>query len=224
MTSKGTVAALCVGTPHSLGVEDAADPFDRAWTSGIFKAPVDGPLRLSSMGFNGDAQADPTVHGGPDKAACVYSADHYPDWRRTLATDLFVFGAFGENLTVEGLDERLVCIGDVWSLGDATVQVSQPRQPCWKLARKWRRRTLTDEVVSSGRTGWYFRVLREGSVAAGATLSLLERRHPEWTIAAANRVMHRREGDTAALARLGELSANWRHKLERRLQVADNSE
>jgi len=220
MTATGTVAALCIGTPHSLGSEDAPDPFDRPWTTGIFKAPVAGALQLSSLGFSGDAQADLTVHGGPDKAACVYCADHYPEWRRTLAIDRFTFGAFGENLTVEGLNEDLVCIGDVWSLGDATVQVSQPRQPCWKLAHKWRRRTLTDEVRSSGRTGWYFRVLAEGSVAAGTTLFLVERPHPEWTIAAANRVMHQREGDTAALARLGPLSASWRHTLERRLQAA----
>jgi len=223
MTPTGTVAALCVGTPHSLGVEDAEDPFDRPWTSGIFKAPVEGALRLSSLGFSGDVQADLNVHGGPDKAACVYSATHYPDWQRTLATDRFTFGAFGENLTIEGLDERLVCVGDVWSLGDAIVQVSQPRQPCWKLARKWRRRTLTEEVVSSGRTGWYSRVLREGSVAAGATLSLVERLHPEWTIAAANLVMHQREGDTAALARVGALSASWRHTLERRLQASTDT-
>ena len=220
MATTATVAALCIGTPRTLGVEDAPDPFDRSWTSGIFKAPVEGPLWLTSLGFTGDAQADLTVHGGPDKAACVYSGDHYPDWRRTPGLESFSFGAFGENLTVAGLDEQRVCIGDVWSLGDAEVEISQPRQPCWKLARKWRRRTLTDEVVSSGRTGWYFRVRRGGQVAPGAGLTLLERRYPEWTIAAANRVMHRREGDTAALARLDALSASWRHTLERRLQAA----
>ena len=220
MAAAGTIVALCVGTPRDLGRDSAPEPFDRAWTTGIFKTPVEGPVRLSSLGFTGDGQADLTVHGGPDKAVCVYSADHYPGWRHTLGFDRFTFGAFGENLTIDGLDEQQVCIGDVWSVGDALVQVSQPRQPCWKLAMKWRRRTLTDEVVASGHTGWYFRVQREGLVAPGASLTLIERRHPEWTIAAANRVMHRRQGDTAALARLQALSASWRHTLERRLQAA----
>ena len=165
MAAAGTIVALCLGTPRDLGREDAPEPFDRAWTTGIFKTPVDGPVHLSSLGFTGDGQADLTVHGGPDKAVCVYSADHYPGWRHALGLDPFTFGAFGENLTIDGLDEQQVCIGDVWSVGDALVQVSQPRQPCWKLAMKWRRRTLTDEVVVSGRTGWYFRVQHEGLVA-----------------------------------------------------------
>ncbi len=166
-----SVGALNVGRPRTLGRESAADRFDQAWTTGIFKTPVEGPVHLSSLGFTGDGQADLTVHGGPDKAVCVYSADHYPGWRHTLGIDPFPFGAFGENLAIDGLDEEQVCIGDVWSVGDALVQVSQPRQPCWKLAMKWRRRTLTDEVVASGHTGWYFRVQREGTVAAGASLS-----------------------------------------------------
>jgi MOSC domain-containing protein YiiM len=223
MTKTATVVALCIGTPRTLGQDDAPDPFDRPWTSGIFKAPVADALWLTSTGFSGDGQADLEVHGGPDKAVCVYSADHYSYWRTTTGNESFTFGAFGENLSVEGLDEQHVCIGDVWSVGDAEVEISQPRQPCWKVARKWRRRTLTDEVVSSGHTGWYFRVRREGQVAPGAALSLLERRHPEWTIVAANRVMHRREGDTAALARLDELSASWRRTLEKRLHAAASS-
>jgi MOSC domain-containing protein YiiM len=220
MTQTATVVALCVGAPKTLGQDDAPDPFDRSWTSGIFKTPVADPLWLTSTGFSGDGQADLTVHGGPDKAVCVYAAEHYGYWRSATGNESFTFGAFGENLSVEGLDEPRVCIGDVWSVGEAEVEISQPRQPCWKVARKWRRRTLTDEVVSSGYTGWYFRVRREGRVAPGAPLSLLERRHPEWTIAAANRVMHRREGDTAALARLDELSASWRRTLEKRLHAA----
>jgi len=137
-----------------------------------------------------------------DKAVCAYSADHYPEWRRTLRITPFEFGAFGENVTIEGLTEHTVCIGDVWALGDAVVQVSVPRQPCWKLARKWRRDSLADEVRTSGRTGWYFRVLREAQVARGADLTLMERPHPAWTVAAANAVMHDRAGDTNAFLAL----------------------
>ena len=94
-------------------------------------------MSLTARGFDGDGQADVVKHGGLDKAVCAYPADHYPEWRRTLGITPFDFGAFGENLTIDGLDEQTVCIGDVWSLVDAQVQVSVPRSPCWKLARRW---------------------------------------------------------------------------------------
>lgn len=215
-----SVAALCVGKPRDMGLEGAADPHDRPWTSGIFKAPVQGALPLTLTGFDGDGQADPANHGGPDKAVCVYPADHYPWWRETLSRDVPALGAFGENLSIAGLDEGSVCIGDVWALASGVIlQVSQPRQPCWKLARKWRLTAFADQVVKSGRTGWYFRVLQEGVVAAGDRLELVARPHPGWTIDGANGVMHRREGDTAALAAVPELSVSWRQTLTRRLQV-----
>ena len=169
------MAALCIGTPHSLGSEDAPDPFDRPWTTGIFKAPVAGALRLSSLGFSGDGQADLTVHGGPDKAACVYCADHYPEWRRTLATDRFTFGAFGENLTIEGLLETDARIGDRISIGSAEFVVTQPRMPCFKLGLRFGRDDMVKRFLRSGRTGFYLAVLREGEVASGDPIELAER-------------------------------------------------
>jgi MOSC domain-containing protein YiiM len=209
--------SVCVGIPESLGVEGAAAWHDEPWTTGIFKAPVDGPVFARADGIDGDGQADRSAHGGPDKAICAYSAEHYPSWRDVTGLGEISWGAFGENFTVGGLTEDSVCIGDVWAVAGVVVQVSQPRQPCWKLARKWRIRTLTDQVVTSGRTGWYFRVLREGIVAAGAPLSLVERPHPAWTIAAANGVMHRGVGDIGALASLEPLSQSWKLTLARRL-------
>ncbi len=210
------LSALHIGQPESLGFEGAAAWYDQPWTTDIFKRPIRGPVRVGRLGLDGDRQADPTVHGGPDKAVCVYSADHYAAWQGELGLADFDTGAFGENFTVTGMIEDNVCIGDDWSVGDVVVQVSQPRQPCWKLARKWQRKTLTDEVVKSGRTGWYFRVLQEGSVSPGVTLSLVERRHPQWTITAANAVMHRGVGDAAALAALQELSKSWKQTLARK--------
>lgn len=215
-----TLASIQIGDARTLGSEAARDPFDQLWTTGIFKTPVTGPIALGALGLAGDHQADPTVHGGPDKAVCVYSADHYDAWRASLGITPFEHGAFGENFTIAGLQEDGTSIGDIWSVGEALVQVSQPRQPCWKLARKWRVRDLTDQVVASGRTGWYFRVLRGGQVQAGDALALVERPHPQWTIAAANGVMHYREGGraaAAALAGLPALSESWRETLAHRV-------
>jgi MOSC domain-containing protein YiiM len=226
-TPTPSIAQLNVGLPRDHGAfetGDRRDPLDRvsggSWRSAIFKLPVEGPVFLSERGFDGDGQADLENHGGPDKAVCAYSADHYPEWRRTLGFDPFPYGAFGENLTVGALDEHTVCIGDVWSVGDAELQVSQPRQPCWKLGRKWALESLPHLVRSSGRTGWYFRVLRTGHVSRSARLLLVDRPHPEWSVAAANAVMHERSGDTRALASLEVLSTSWRDTLQKRLDVA----
>jgi MOSC domain-containing protein YiiM len=215
-----TLASIQVGTVRILGRDEAPEPFDKAWTTGIFKTTVEGPVHVTTVGIDGDAQADLTVHGGPDKALCAYSASHYPAWRAELALPGFVHGAFGENLTIGGLAEGDICIGDTWLAGDVVLQVTQPRQPCWKLSQKWRVRTLTAQVLESGRTGWYFRVLRVGDLAAGMPLTLDARPHAEWTITAANAVMHHRKEDVAAakaLAALPELSQSWRATLTRRI-------
>lgn len=205
-----------VGMPQSLG--SGEQPDDRAWTSGIIKAAVTGPVWLARTNLAGDGQADPLNHGGPDKAVCVYPAGHYPHWRANLALQL-EYGAFGENFTVAGLSEAEVCVGDVWSVGGALVAVSQPRQPCWKLARRWAVKDLALRVQQTGRTGWYFRVVREGLVAAGDLLTLAERPAPNWTITRANEVMHHRKTDfalAAELAAVPTLSASWRATLQAR--------
>jgi MOSC domain-containing protein YiiM len=219
MSATARIVSVQVGVPREMGREDAPEVFDRLWTSGIFKTPVSGPVFVGVEHIAGDQQADLTVHGGRDKAVCVYSADHYPGWAGTLWPEVGAFGAFGENLSVAGVTEDDVCIGDIWAAGDLRLQVSQPRQPCWKLARKWRMPDLTDQVIRTGRTGWYFRVLREGEVAAGAALALVDRPAPEWTISAANQVMHGRPRNNAAAASLAvvpALSDAWRVTLAKR--------
>ena len=124
-------------------------------------------MQVTPTGIEGDGQADLVNHGGVDKAICVYPLAHYPHWQEMIGRELSP-AAFGENFTVDGLTEADVCIGDTWRVGeDVLVQVSQPRQPCWKLARRWQRKTLALEVQESGKTGWYFRVLEEGTVQAG---------------------------------------------------------
>lgn len=214
--------SIQVGLPQQFGMEGATDPLDRPWTTGFYKQPVIDLVRLGVTNLDGDGQADLVHHGGLDKAVLACSATHYSDWRRKLANPMLPFGAFGENFTVEGLTEADVCIGDIWNVGDgATVQVSQPRQPCWKLARRWRIKTLALQVQETGHTGWYFRVLAEGVVTTGMPLVLVERPHPAWTVGRANRIMHTDRDDrqaAAELAAIPELAASWKTTLLRRVE------
>jgi MOSC domain-containing protein YiiM len=208
--------SILVGQPCSHGKGEADESH---WTTAFFKRPVAGPVFLGRTNLVGDAQADRVNHGGPDKAVCAYSADHYDHWRRDLNRADLPCGAFGENFTLRGVTETDVCIGDVWAVGPARVQVSQPRQPCWKMARRWGVHDLPARVVRLVFTGWYFRVLEEGIVEAGLELTLLDRPHPTWTVEAANQVMHHRKADRAVAAELAEvspLSSAWRESLARR--------
>jgi MOSC domain-containing protein YiiM len=132
------------------------------------------------------------------------------------------FGAFGENLTITGLDEQSVCIGDIFQIGPVHFEVSQPRQPCWKLARRWRMHELTGIVVRNGRSGWYLRVLNEGFIAAGTAVTLLERPNDDWTIARANEIMNHRQQDssaTLALANVPKLAGSWTDYLRERAEL-----
>jgi MOSC domain-containing protein YiiM len=214
------ILSIQVGLPRSLGRLDAADPMDRVWTTGFFKEPVAGPVWLGQTNLAGDGQADLQNHGGLEKAVNIYPSEHYPYWETELGIARLPRGAFGENFTTAGLLEAAVCIGDVFEIGRALVQVSQPRQPCWKLARRWRVKDLALRVQETGRTGWYFRVLRKGTVEAGERLVLVDRLHPEWTVAAANQVMHHHKAGMAAARVLSEcpaLSKSWRETLARRV-------
>ncbi len=211
--STPTLVSVQVALPQAYGRPDAADWMDQPWRTGFFKEPVTGPRWLGPTNLAGDGQADLENHGGPDKAVLVYAAAHYPLWRDELARPDLPYGAFGENFTVDSLTEDTVCIGDRFALGDAVVQVSQPRQPCWKLARRWRMKELTALVDRTGRTGWYVRVLQEGEVRPGLPLTLLERPCPEWTVAQATAVLRNRTHDRAAARELAAcelLAASWR--------------
>jgi MOSC domain-containing protein YiiM len=209
------LASVLVGLPRRV-LDD--DPYETAF----FKHAVNGRVMLRSDNLDGDAQADLTVHGGPDKAVCVYSADHHAAWREELGVAGIGSGAFGENFSVEGHTESTVSIGDRFRVGGAIVEVSQPRGPCWKLSRRWRRPDLPKRVIASQRTGWYFRVVSEGQVGAGDTFELLDRAHPEWTIARAVQVLyapHDRVSvdDLMGLASCEKLARGWRLSLARRL-------
>jgi MOSC domain-containing protein YiiM len=212
------IVSLRVGQPRSYGTPGAAHPFDRPWVSAIAKEEVAGALWLGREGLEGDAVADRSVHGGPEKAVLAGAVEHLPFWRELLGRADLGPGAFGENLVLEGALEQDVCIGDSSAVGGALVQVSQPRQPCWKQARRWRSPQLALQMQRTGRTGWYLRVLREGHVQVGDALLLVERPYPTWTVARANAVMHGRPVDREAAAAQSELplaAARWRESLAR---------
>jgi MOSC domain-containing protein YiiM len=215
------LVSVNVGVPRSMGDADAGDWMHGRWTSAIFKNAVAGRLYLGRLNLIGDRQADLENHGGIDKAVNAYPSEHYALWRSELRIAEMPWGAFGENFTTGGLLEDAVCIGDVFDVGKARVQVSQPRQPCWKLARRWQMKDLAVRLQETGRTGWYFRVLAEGFVEAGAKFVLIERTNPEWTVAAANEVKYRRKEDLAAAQKLADcpgLSAAGRESMLRRAE------
>lgn len=165
------IVSLNVGKPITV------DYLGKPVSTGIYKQPVQGPLYLSSVQFEGDGQADLVYHGGPDKAVCVYPFEHYAYWEEVLAKKM-EYASFGENLTVSGLLEDKVCIGDVYQIGEAVVQVSQPRYPCFKLSQKHGVKDMPARVLETGYSGFYLRVLQEGYISADSQLVQMES-HPE---------------------------------------------
>ena len=188
-------------------------------TSAIAKHAVDGPRIVTWLGIEGDAQADLSVHGGPDKAIHHYPHDHYSYWRTTLGAFpvLRQAGAFGENISTTGLTEDIACIGDRYRLGTAIVEIAQGRQPCWKQAHRLMSKTVVATMVQSRRCGWYYRVIEEGVVATGDSLALIERPHPDWTVKRVIGLLIAGDGkaDQAAvqaLSSLDVLAENWRKR------------
>lgn len=210
------LVSIQVGTPRTVGTPDAPDRMERAFTSAIWKQPVTGPVWAGSLGLQGDAVADTKSHGGPDQALLMYADSHYPLWRAEWGREDVGPGAFGENLTVEGMTEDDACIGDVLEIGTVRFQVSHPRQPCATLARRHQIRNMIELVHENGRSGWYLRVLAEGYVEAGQPVRRTERPHPDWSVRRAARGMlhrHKQPGEARALAACAALSKGWRDRL-----------
>ncbi len=192
--------------------------------TGICKTQVREQVYLGKHNFRGDGQADLIHHGGEDKAVCVYPFEHYSHWEKVLDRKL-EFGAFGENLTINGMPESEVCIGDIYQLGEAVVQVSQPRQPCFKLAAKYDTKDLPVLFQNTGFTGYYFRVLQEGMVLPSAIVTLIEKHPRQISIEFANQVMHHEKDNMEGIKELLEveaLSHSWRETLTKRLAGIEN--
>ncbi len=189
--------------------------------SGIAKQRRQGRVAVTSAGLADDEQADRLNHGGPDMAVHLFPRDHYPALAaRTRSPLLDDAGALGENISLRGLTEADVAIGDRFRLGSALVEIAQGRKPCWKPAHRLGDPTLVSYLVASGATGWYFRVIEEGDVAEGDVMMLVERPHAEWTVARVFGLVVRGDSDVAALralAGLRALSADWRRRAAMRL-------
>ena len=211
------LVSVNVAEPQILGMRSGAPVI-----SAIAKQPVAGPtIFLGTGNLAGDRQADRRYHGGPDKAVYAYPADHLPIWREELGVE-FGPGTFGENLTVAGWLEADIWIGDVWEWGEALLQVTQPRTPCYKLALHTQRPDLLKSFVATGRTGWYLRVLQPGNAPVGGPIRVVERHPAGISVLAAHRVGVPQGASPAEIERLldlAPLAAEWKRLLRRRLKA-----
>jgi MOSC domain-containing protein YiiM len=188
--------------------------------TGIFKQPVAGTVRLDRVNLAGDGQADLRVHGGADKAVYAYPWEHYAHWRAVLGRDDLAPGAFGENFTVAGMPESRVRVGDVYRVGDALLEVSQPRTPCWKLALRLGVDGFDARFSASRRVGFYLRVLEPGGVAAGQPIALVESDPDAPSVAELFDLKLDPHPDPARLRRAAAapaLSPRWRESFRKRL-------
>jgi len=188
-------------------------------STGIFKAPVEGRVMLRELGFDGDKQADPSVHGGVEKAAYLYSADAYAWWGTELGHPLPP-AEFGENVTVTGMADDEVCVGDRLRLGQALVQVTGPREPCFKLGIKMGDHRFPARFLAAGRTGFYVSVLEEGTVGAGDAVERVAADPAALSIAEVHDLYAHGRADAEGLRRAAAVAAlpeGWRTWAEKRL-------
>ena len=214
MKSDAKLISVNVGLPRV--VISNGDPV----STGIFKEPVAGRVMLRTLNLDGDGQADLSVHGGPSKAVYVYPSEHYDYWRNELPDIDLPWGMFGENFTSAGLFETELNIGDKFGVGSAVVAVTEPRMPCYKLALKFGRPDIVKRFLASERTGFYFSVLREGDVAAGDPIQLMERNEYSLKVSDVTRLYTREKHNTDLLRRAIEVEAlpeSWRSYFQQRL-------
>jgi MOSC domain-containing protein YiiM len=200
-------------------------PREVAWkgkivSTGIFKEPVTGRVAVRRLNLDGDRQADLSVHGGPEKAIYVYPAEHYQFWRNEFPNMELPWSMFGENLTVEGLQEDTVNIGDQLRIGSARVVVTQPRMPCYKLGIKFKRDDILKRFLVSGRSGFYLAVLEEGEIEAGDPITLIKRNENGVTVADITRLYTSDKHNLAALRKAVTVEAlpeGWREYFYERI-------
>jgi MOSC domain-containing protein YiiM len=183
--------------------------------SGFVKTARQDTVSVTMLGLEGDEQADLSVHGGPEKAVYAYASSHYPAWASQFPelASHFHGGSMGENLTVSGLEESAICVGDVHAIGSALLQVCQPRQPCFKFALRHNNKFLPKAMVRNGFSGWYYRVLREGQLKTGDRLVLQERPNPDFAFTRLIEIIYHGKAsrdDIRRMAGLEGLASQWR--------------
>ena len=191
----------------------------------IFKDPVAGPVRVQKLNLAGDEQSDLSVHGGVDKAVYAYPSEHYAYWCEQLPEMKLPWGSFGENLTIEGLNEKTLQIGDRLSIGSAEFVVTQPRLPCFKLGVRFGRPDMVKRFQKSGRTGFYLAVLQEGVISAGDSIQVVSVGQPSVSVAEVARLYTADEAEQELLRQASELAAlpeDWREYFRNRLWEPDS--
>jgi MOSC domain-containing protein YiiM len=187
--------------------------------SGFIKRSVSGTLAVTPLGLSGDEQADLTVHGGPEKAVYGYAASRYPAWQKEfpeLAAALLP-GSMGENLSIAGMNEADICIGDVHGVGSALLQVCQPRRPCFKLSLRFDEEHLPRAMVRNGFSGWYNRVLHPGTLEQANAVTLEDRPNPDFAFARLVEILNHGNGtkeELSRMARMPELASQWRTRAQ----------
>src|ERR1700761_5430258 len=201
-------------------------PRDVAWKgrivhTGIWKTPVGGRCRVHRLNLEGDGQGDLAGHGGEQRAVFVYQIESYRYWQDRLKRADFVHGQFGENFTIEGLADDAVCIGDRYQIGSALFEVTQPRVTCYRVGIRMNEPRMPALLTSSGRPGFYFRVLEAGDVGAGDDIVKVGEATERMTVAETNALLYSRNHPRDALGRaaaLEALSPGWRHSFDELLQ------
>ena len=215
------IDALLIGGPKPFRADGTK--------SAMARDAVEVAVMLRRLGFDGDQVADPSVHGGVDKAVHFYPAEHYPKWTALFATLgqephplLEISGAFGENISASGLTEEKVKIGDRFRMGKALVEIAQGRQPCWKLDHYFSLHGISGVVIKTGRCGLYFRVIEEGEVAPMDLIEQVEEAKHDWTVERVFKLLisggHKAadaKADLIALSNLGTLAVTWRQRAAR---------
>ncbi|BCX79525.1 MOSC domain-containing protein [Campylobacter sp. 19-13652] len=179
--------SLNIGKILELGDKNSTDPLKKAYKSAIIKNSIKGALRCESEGFVGDFVADTKHHGGRDKAVFANACSNYAFWEEFLGLKNMPLGGMGENLSIKGLDETSVYVGDWHQIGSIVLEVSQPRKPCFTLCRRWGRADFAKEIFKSGRGGWYYRVVQTGECRAGDEIKIVKKAKIRLSIAQINR-------------------------------------
>ena len=209
------VISINIGKPITFNVGN------KPFVTSIFKTPIKAPVYLSQTNFEGDGQADVVNHGGVDKAVCLYPYEHYVYWGEVLNKQLDL-GAFGENITVKGMIETDVHIGDVCQLDEPIVQITQPREPCYKIAKRYNLKQFPMLIQETGYSGYYLKVIEEGYVNEQSSMKLLEK-HPSFvTVDSVNKVLYHDTENSSSIKKIlsvDALAGSLREKLTKRLQA-----
>ena len=210
-----TIVSINIALPARVSLDGSS----KKYKSGIFKTPVSEPVFLDFLGFNGDGVGDPKIHGGKDMAVCAYCVEHFPYWSEQLQCDI-VPGSFGENLSLAGMPETDINIGDIFEVGSVQIQVSQPRQPCHKLNKIFNDQSMACNVKKTGFSGYYLRVLKTGLVETNSLLKRIHKDPSEFSIEKANALLRKGGANIEHIEELISLSAlsdEWRKMFQKRL-------